>query len=269
MGMRVAQDCDLGTDPHPWRRLSGLRLVSCCCCPSTASASSPSPTAPMPARRRRSGTRRSSCTGPACCAARALPVSDGARRGLSRRRRHVRGRQPRAGPRPAGDELPDGPLAENWARELARLKARGRRVPRPTRRSPPTGALAGRFSWTCERGRLAGPSAARPDQPADHPGAAADVRRSAAAMSWAATVLTLYPEMFPGPLGHSLAGRALGEGIWSLDTVQIRDFATDKPSLGRRHAGRRRGGDGDARRRARRARSTMCWSAVRTRRCWR
>jgi tRNA (guanine37-N1)-methyltransferase len=47
-------------------------------------------------------------------------------------------------------------------------------------------------------------------------------------MSWAATILTLYPEMFPGPLGHSLAGRALAEGIWSLDTVQIRDFATDK-----------------------------------------
>jgi tRNA (guanine37-N1)-methyltransferase len=47
-------------------------------------------------------------------------------------------------------------------------------------------------------------------------------------MSWAATVLTLYPEMFPGPLGHSLAGRALGEGIWSLETVQIRDFAADK-----------------------------------------
>ena len=47
-------------------------------------------------------------------------------------------------------------------------------------------------------------------------------------MSWAATVLTLYPEMFPGPLGHSLAGRALAEELWSLDTVQIRDFATDK-----------------------------------------
>ncbi|MGZ8360961.1 MAG: tRNA (guanosine(37)-N1)-methyltransferase TrmD [Allosphingosinicella sp.] len=47
-------------------------------------------------------------------------------------------------------------------------------------------------------------------------------------MTWAATVLTLYPEMFPGPLGHSLAGRALGEGIWSLEVVQIRDFATDK-----------------------------------------
>jgi tRNA (guanine37-N1)-methyltransferase len=47
-------------------------------------------------------------------------------------------------------------------------------------------------------------------------------------MTWPATILTLYPEMFPGPLGLSLAGRALGEGIWSLDTVQIRDFATDR-----------------------------------------
>ncbi len=47
-------------------------------------------------------------------------------------------------------------------------------------------------------------------------------------MSWQATVLTLYPEMFPGPLGQSLAGRALAEGIWCLETVQIRDFATDK-----------------------------------------
>ena len=47
-------------------------------------------------------------------------------------------------------------------------------------------------------------------------------------MTFAATVLTLYPEMFPGPLGISLAGRALAEGKWSLDAVQIRDFATDK-----------------------------------------
>ena len=47
-------------------------------------------------------------------------------------------------------------------------------------------------------------------------------------MTFTATVLTLYPEMFPGPLGVSLAGRALREGAWSLDTVQIRDFATDK-----------------------------------------
>lgn len=47
-------------------------------------------------------------------------------------------------------------------------------------------------------------------------------------MSFAAGVLTLYPEMFPGPLGISLAGRALAEGTWSLDAVQIRDFATDR-----------------------------------------
>ena len=47
-------------------------------------------------------------------------------------------------------------------------------------------------------------------------------------MTFAATVLTLYPEMFPGPLGVSLAGRARDEAKWSLDTVQIRDFAIDK-----------------------------------------
>ncbi|MGB0922025.1 MAG: tRNA (guanosine(37)-N1)-methyltransferase TrmD [Alphaproteobacteria bacterium] len=45
---------------------------------------------------------------------------------------------------------------------------------------------------------------------------------------WAASVLTLYPEMFPGPLGHSLAGRALESQKWALEPVQIRDFATDK-----------------------------------------
>ena len=47
-------------------------------------------------------------------------------------------------------------------------------------------------------------------------------------MPFAATVLTLYPEMFPGPLGISIAGRALADGRWSLDTRNIRDFATDK-----------------------------------------
>ena len=49
-------------------------------------------------------------------------------------------------------------------------------------------------------------------------------------VTFAATVLTLYPEMFPGPLGVSLAGRALREGRWGLDAVNIRDFATDKHS---------------------------------------
>ena len=47
-------------------------------------------------------------------------------------------------------------------------------------------------------------------------------------MSFRATVLTLYPEMFPGHLAVSLAGRALEAGTWSLETVQIRDFAADR-----------------------------------------
>ncbi|MEX2614469.1 MAG: tRNA (guanosine(37)-N1)-methyltransferase TrmD [Alphaproteobacteria bacterium] len=44
---------------------------------------------------------------------------------------------------------------------------------------------------------------------------------------WTARVLTIFPDMFPGPLGHSLAGRALEEGHWSLQAIDIRDFATD------------------------------------------
>ncbi|WP_431305344.1 tRNA (guanosine(37)-N1)-methyltransferase TrmD [Sediminicoccus sp. BL-A-41-H5] len=47
-------------------------------------------------------------------------------------------------------------------------------------------------------------------------------------MSWHATILTLFPEMFPGPLGVSLAGRALREGIWRCEALDIRSFATDK-----------------------------------------
>ena len=46
--------------------------------------------------------------------------------------------------------------------------------------------------------------------------------------AWIATVLTLFPEMFPGPLGLSLAGRALESGLWRLEAVDIRDFATDR-----------------------------------------
>ena len=45
---------------------------------------------------------------------------------------------------------------------------------------------------------------------------------------WRASVLTIFPEMFPGPLGISLAGKALSTGIWSLDTHDIRNAATDK-----------------------------------------
>jgi tRNA (guanine37-N1)-methyltransferase len=47
-------------------------------------------------------------------------------------------------------------------------------------------------------------------------------------MMWRASVLTIFPEMFPGPLAQSLAGKALTSGIWSLDTIDIRAHATDK-----------------------------------------
>jgi tRNA (guanine-N1)-methyltransferase len=47
-------------------------------------------------------------------------------------------------------------------------------------------------------------------------------------MTFRATILTLYPDMFPGPLGTSLAGRALAEGKWSLEARNIRDHAIDK-----------------------------------------
>ncbi len=45
---------------------------------------------------------------------------------------------------------------------------------------------------------------------------------------WRATVLTIFPEMFPGPLGASLAGKALAKGLWALDAIDIRDHASDK-----------------------------------------
>jgi len=47
-------------------------------------------------------------------------------------------------------------------------------------------------------------------------------------MTFHTQILTLYPEMFPGPLGVSIAGRALEEGVWSCTPIQIRDFAADK-----------------------------------------
>ena len=46
--------------------------------------------------------------------------------------------------------------------------------------------------------------------------------------NWRATVLTLFPEMFPGPLGMSLAGKGLASGIWSLEAANIRAQAVDK-----------------------------------------
>ena len=45
---------------------------------------------------------------------------------------------------------------------------------------------------------------------------------------WTATVLTLFEEMFPGSLGYSLAGQGLKDGIWTLETLDIRSFASDK-----------------------------------------
>lgn len=45
---------------------------------------------------------------------------------------------------------------------------------------------------------------------------------------WRATVLTIYPGMFPGPLGHALSGRALEGGVWTLDVLDMRDFASDR-----------------------------------------
>lgn len=45
---------------------------------------------------------------------------------------------------------------------------------------------------------------------------------------WSAHILTLFPEMFPGLLGYSLPGKALENGIWNLNAIHIRDFATDK-----------------------------------------
>ena len=53
-------------------------------------------------------------------------------------------------------------------------------------------------------------------------------KKDKAEMAWQATILSLFPDMFPGPLGLSLAGRALEQDIWNLHKVQIRDFATDK-----------------------------------------
>jgi tRNA (guanine37-N1)-methyltransferase len=47
-------------------------------------------------------------------------------------------------------------------------------------------------------------------------------------MTWRATVLTIFPEMLPGPLAYSLAGKALATGLWRLDVVDIRGFAVDR-----------------------------------------
>lgn len=55
-----------------------------------------------------------------------------------------------------------------------------------------------------------------------------EVTEEESATPWTARVLTLFPEMFPGPLGFSLGGKALQDGLWRLDVLDIRDFARDK-----------------------------------------
>src|SRR3979411_1727684 len=55
---------------------------------------------------------------------------------------------------------------------------------------------------------------------------------AAEAKIWRATVLTLFPEMFPGPLGVSLAGKALAAGLWALEARDIRCSATDRHRSG-------------------------------------
>src|SRR5580698_3114448 len=55
-----------------------------------------------------------------------------------------------------------------------------------------------------------------------------DARLRAMTSPWRTTVLTLFPEMFPGPLGVSLAGKALAAGVWQLEARDIRDSATDR-----------------------------------------
>jgi tRNA (guanine37-N1)-methyltransferase len=47
-------------------------------------------------------------------------------------------------------------------------------------------------------------------------------------LSFSATIITLFPELFPGPLGASVLGRGLADSLWSLEAVQLRDFATDR-----------------------------------------
>ena len=50
---------------------------------------------------------------------------------------------------------------------------------------------------------------------------------------WRASILTIFPDMFPGPLGFSLAGKALAAGLWALDAVDIREYASRPAPFGR------------------------------------
>src|SRR4029079_14367940 len=87
---------------------------------------------------------------------------------------------------------------------------------RPTRPACPVSiSQAGVSSWRCRRRRRDG-VATLPSRSGriDH--------------MWRASILTLFPDMFPGPLGFSPAGKALAAGLWTLDAVDIRGHATDK-----------------------------------------
>ena len=77
---------------------------------------------------------------------------------------------------------------------------------------------------------------------------------AAAAPAWTARVLTIFPEMFPGPLAHSLAGKALSEGVWALEAIDIRDFAITSAGIEVAPAGRHRRAGGAGPRTPRRRR---------------
>ena len=62
------------------------------------------------------------------------------------------------------------------------------------------------------------------------------VDRPAVAGAWTARVITLFPEAFPGVLGLSLTGKALDEGRWRLETIDLRTFGEGKHRAGARHA---------------------------------
>src|SRR5262249_2636478 len=97
---------------------------------------------------------------------------------------------------------------------VVELPKRDKEMPPPLRGRPPAKRSGG--------GLLAPPRA--PTLPGPPP--QGDRERELA--MWRASVLTIFPEMFPGPLGSSLAGKALAARSWSLDIVDIRNFATDK-----------------------------------------
>src|SRR6516225_5136504 len=97
-------------------------------------------------------------------------------------------------------------------------------IPLPLRQSVVRQSRAG---VRCEKARSPGPPPARAGRVPPSP-ARGKRYDSVRVMTWRASVLTILPEMFPGPLGASLCGKALTAGLWSLQIVDIRDFATDK-----------------------------------------